>query len=142
MTDSIRGWSATGRMAVSTEIDAAVERIWSQCIRSTVGHKRGTDEIRAELLAAEARGAAVRPADWSPIPEDTAAYDRGHADGVAVGRVLNQPAPDFDPIGGPIVPGDFPAHLAALERELATLRSRVALMDETKESLALREGIP
>jgi hypothetical protein len=26
-----------------------------------------------------------------------------------------QPAPDWDPIGGPIVPGDFPAHPDAAE---------------------------
>ena len=37
-------------------IEAAVERIWSLCIRSTVGRATGTEAIRAELLAHYERG--------------------------------------------------------------------------------------
>jgi len=68
--------------------------------------------------AALALSRPAPPADWSPLPEDTAAYDRGHAEGVKVGRILAQPAVDVgNPAAAPAPETDLGAGVLPATKE-------------------------
>jgi hypothetical protein len=135
-------------MDVSKEIDAAVERalIWPHALPLIEWVQRVRELMRAELLAAEKRGAAeviacpdpdahgpcdvndrlaaaeARLAAVREAIRDIGSTDWPESAMEMKGHILK--LPDWDPIGGPIVPGDFPAHPDAVPLSAAELVRR------------------